>query len=100
MPRSVTRVLLALASLALPAAATAQLPSLGPLSAEEGAPLQRLGLTPMAEGADVAPEGGWQTDIWLGYANFFEQDSTANDILFLDAERLLTVATVRYGVSP
>ncbi|MGD8322623.1 MAG: DUF3187 family protein, partial [Gemmatimonadota bacterium] len=42
----------------------------------------------------------WQTDIWLGYANFFEQDSTANDILFLDAERLLTVATVRYGVSP
>lgn len=100
MPRSVRRVLLALTFVVLPLPAAAQLPSLGPLGAEEGTPLQRLGYTPMIEGADVTPAGAWRTDLWVGYANFFEQDSTATGILFLDAERLLTVATLRYGVTP
>jgi len=37
------------------------------------------------------------TDLWLGYSNIFEQDSSATHLLFLDTERLLTGLTVRWG---
>lgn len=73
-------------------------PPYGPLAWEEGSPLQRVTLTPMAELADPVDPGAWQADLWLGYSNIFEQDSAATHVLFLDLERLITAATVRYGV--
>jgi hypothetical protein len=66
--------------------------------AEEGAPLQRLGYTPMTEGADPVDEGLLRADLWLGYSNIFEQDSAADHNLYLDLERLLTAVTIRYGL--
>ncbi len=84
--------------LSVPAAGAAQTRSLGPLTAEEGAPLQRLGLTPMVEGADLVPVGSFRADLWLGYSNIFEQDSTEHHDLYLDLERLITAVTVRYGL--
>jgi hypothetical protein len=36
---------------------------------------------------------------WMGYANIFEQDSAATHDLFLDLERLVTTASVRWGAS-
>ncbi len=85
---------------AAPIVALAQTRPLGPLTAEEGAPLQRLGLTPTVEGADPLPAGALRVDLWLGYSNIFEQDSTENHSLYLDLERLLTALTVRYGPRP
>jgi hypothetical protein len=38
-------------------------------------------------------------DLWLGYSNIFEQDSSATHRLFLDTERLITGLTVRWGAS-
>jgi Protein of unknown function (DUF3187) len=78
--------------------AAAQRPSFGPLTTEEGAPLERISYTPMVEGADVTHPGGLATDVWLGYSNIFEQDSSSNHVVFMDMERLLTTATVRWGV--
>jgi hypothetical protein len=39
------------------------------------------------------------TDLWLGFSNFFEQDSSAAHVVFLDAERLLSAVTVRWGAA-
>jgi hypothetical protein len=38
-------------------------------------------------------------DVWLGWSNFFEQDSAATHVVFLDAERLLSAVTVRWGAA-
>jgi len=77
----------------------AQQPSFGPLTWEEGSPLQRLGFTASMEGADVMEAGSWQVDVYNGLSNIFEQDSTASHTLFLDMERLTTAVTVRWGAS-
>ena len=74
------------------------LPSLGPLTSEEGAPLQRLGFTPSMEGTDVTPPGRISANLWVGYGNVWEQDSSAVANVFLDMERVITAATVRFGV--
>lgn len=74
-------------------------PPLGPLTAEEGAPLQRLGLTPMVEMADPVGAGAFRTEMWVAYTNVFEQDSAATHNLYLDMERVLTALTLRYGVT-
>lgn len=87
---------LAIASLA-PAAAEAQQPSFGPLTYEEGSPLQRVAYTPTTEGAEVVPTGVWSVELYSGYSNIFEQDSTATHVLFLDMERLTNALTVRWG---
>lgn len=89
----------ALFALLAPAPGCAQHPSLGPLSAEEGAPLQRLSYTPMVEGADVTPAGALRADLWVGYTNIFEQDSADAATLYLDVERMITAATLRYGIA-
>ncbi len=99
MPRPLAKPLLFSVALLLPAALRAQVPALGPLGAEEGAPLQRLGYTPMAEAAAPVPKGVLRTDLWIGYSNIFEQDSTADHVLYLDMERMITAMTVRYGVA-
>lgn len=80
-----------------PEVGEAQRPSFGPLTWEEGSPLQRLSYTPAAEGADVVGEGVWRIDLYNGLSNIFEQDSTATHVLFLDMERLTTAVTVRWG---
>jgi hypothetical protein len=77
----------------------AQQPSFGPLTAEEGAPIQRISLVPVMEGADVTPRGGLGVDLWLGLSNIFEQDSSETHLLYMDMERLLTAVTVRWGVA-
>ena len=90
--------LLAWALAGVPGLARAQSASVGPLTAEEGGPLQRVGYTPTTEGADLVPVGGFRADLWMGSSNIFEQDSAASHVLFLDLERLITTAGVRYGV--
>jgi hypothetical protein len=92
-------LLLVLAVVLTPLRALAQRPSFGPLTWEEGSPLQRIAHTPALEPADVIGRGRISADLWLGYSNIFEQDSSATHRLFLDTERLLTAATVRWGVS-
>lgn len=77
----------------------AQTAPFGPLTSEEGSPLQRVAYTPMMERADLAPPGSLSADLWLGYSNIFEQDSAATHELFLDLERLISTTTIRYGVS-
>ena len=91
---------LALTLLALLASpAHAQQPSFGPLTWEEGSPLQRMAYTPVTEGAGLLPSGAWTVGLYNGLANIFEQDSAATHVLFLDLERLTTALSVRYGVS-
>ena len=97
MRRLVETVFIAVLALLAPAPGSAQHPSLGPLSAEEGAPLHRLSLTPMVEGADLTPRGAFRVDLWAGYSNIFEQDSADAATLYLDMERLIATAAVRYG---
>jgi hypothetical protein len=80
-------------------APTRPLPSLGPLTSEEGAPLQRLGFTPTMEGVMLTPRGGVRADVWMGYASIWEQDSSSVANVFLDLERLVTAVTVRFGVA-
>lgn len=75
-------------------------PPLGPLTHEEGSPLNRVSLTPTVEGVDPVPPGSLRADLWLGYSNIFEQDSARTHQLFLDMERLITATTVRWGVAP
>ena len=99
MRRLVETVFIAVLALLAPAPGSAQHPSLGPLSAEEGAPLHRLSLTPMVEGADLTPRGAFRVDLWAGYSNIFEQDSADAATLYLDMERLIATASVRYGLS-
>jgi hypothetical protein len=72
---------------------------MGPLTWEEGAPLQRISYTPAFERADVTQRGAVSADLWLGYSNIFEQDSSATHVLFLDTERLLSAVTFRWGVA-
>jgi len=98
MSRVLAKALVAV--LLVPGGAPAQqrLP-LGPMGAEEGGPLQRLGYTPMVEGAAPTPVGDVRADLWVGYANLFEQDSTADHVLYLDMERMVTALTVRYGIA-
>lgn len=88
----------AVASLGAPSA-RAQQPSFGPLTYEEGAPLQRLGFTAAMEDADPVPAGAWALELVNAYSNVFEQDSTATHVLFLDMERLITGLTVRWGAA-
>ena len=47
----------------IPAGVAAQQPPFGPMSFEEGAPINRLSYTPMMESADVVPVGSIETDI-------------------------------------
>ena len=92
---------LAVALLALVApAARGQQPALGPLTWEEGSPLQRMAYTPVSEGAEVLDHGTWAVELYNGFSNIFEQDSAATHVLFLDLERLTTAVSVRYGLSP
>jgi hypothetical protein len=90
-----TSLLLVLSAAATPVAA--QQPSFGPLTWEEGSPLQRLAFTVATEGADVVGEGAWSVELYNGFSNIFEQDSTATHTLFLDMERLTTALTIRWG---
>ncbi len=92
-------VLLVLAAVLAPPEALAQRPSFGPLTWEEGSPVQRIAYTPALEPANVIGHGRISAALWLGYSNIFEQDSSATHRLFLDTERVLTAATVRWGVS-
>lgn len=97
-----TAVLLAalLAVLALPSAAVdGQQPPFGPLTWEEGSPLQRVAYTPMTETAEPLTRGGWSVDVYNGFSNVFEQDSASTHVLFLDMERLTTAVTVRWGAT-
>jgi Protein of unknown function (DUF3187) len=80
-------------------AAQAQAPSFGPLTYEEGGPLNSISYNPMTERLETVARGQWGADLWLGYSNLFEQDSAATHELFFDMERLTTVFTVRRGVS-
>ena len=82
-----------------PSAALAQQNSLGPLTWEEGSPIQRLAITPAFENAEILAPGAISMDVWLGYSNLFEQDSTATHVLFFDTERLLTAVSVRGGAA-
>jgi hypothetical protein len=99
MPRTLAKALPLLVVLLLPVAVRAQRPALGPLGAEEGAPLQRLGYTPMVEAAAPVAVGTLRTDLWIGYSNLFEQDSTADHVLYQDMERMIAAVTVRYGLA-
>ena len=96
---SATLFVLVCASGSAPGLALAQRPSLGPLTFEEGSPLQRVSYTPMMEGADVVGQGEFAADIWMGFSNIFEQDSTKTHVLFLDLARLLSAVTVRWGAT-
>ncbi|MDH5588633.1 MAG: DUF3187 family protein [Gemmatimonadota bacterium] len=71
---------------------------LGPLTFEEGAPLQRLGYTGVTESAEVLPGAGVSASLWFAYANIFERDSSATHQVVLDLERLIASATVRAGL--
>lgn len=71
----------------------------GPLTTEEAGPLQRVSYTHTVEGADLVPAGRIQGDLWMGYANIFEQDSAATHDLFLDLERLSTTVGLRAGLT-
>ncbi|HSW30325.1 MAG TPA: DUF3187 family protein [Longimicrobiales bacterium] len=97
MPRLTAALTATLVLLADTGALGAQ--PLGPLTSEEGAPLQRLGFTPTMEGVILTPRGTVRTDVWVGYASIWEQDSSAVANVFLDLERVVTAATVRVGVA-
>jgi hypothetical protein len=77
----------------------AQVRPQGPLTTEEGGPLQRLSLTAATEIADVLGRGRVQADLWMAYSNIFEQDSAATHELYLDMERLITHVGLRFGAT-
>jgi hypothetical protein len=83
-----------------PVHATAQARPQGPLTWEEGNPVHRLASTPAFEPADLIPAAELAVDVWLGWSNLFEQDSSATHVVFLDTERLLSFVTVRWGAAP
>lgn len=91
--------LLGYVCLLTPVVTRAQNPSNGPLTFEEGSPLQRLGYTPMMEAAAPIPQGSISTDLWLGFSNVFEQDQESTHVLFFDMERLISALTVRWGAT-
>jgi hypothetical protein len=82
-----------------PSAASAQRPSFGPLTSEEGSPLQRISYTAMMEDADVVQPGALSIEVWNGFSNIFEQDSSSTHVLFLDLARLISTVTLRWGAS-
>jgi len=94
-----TMAALIVAALCSPGSLHAQQPSFGPLSSEEGSPVSRISYTPMMESADVVPVGAVTSDVWLGLSNMFEHDSASTHFVFVDMERLITAATVRWGVA-
>lgn len=96
LPWSVGCAVLALTS---PSGSEAQNQSHGPLTYEEGSPLHRLSYTAMMEDAGVTPEGVLTADLYLGFSNIFEQDSSATHVLFLDMERLVSSVTLRWGAT-
>lgn len=51
------------------------------------------------DGADLLPAGAVSFELRNGLSNIFEQDSSANHLLFVDMERLLTSVVVRYGLT-
>ena len=97
--RSALGLAVALGALIFPGSAFGQSPSFGPLSTEEGGPLQRISYTALTESADPVAPGSIRGDIWVGFSNVFEQDSSATHWLFMDMERLITATTVRVGVT-
>jgi len=82
-----------------PVRAAAQASPHGPLTWEESNPVHRLASTPAFEPADLIPAAELAVDVWLGWSNLFEQDSSATHVVFLDTERLLTAVTVRWGAA-
>ncbi len=78
---------------------SAQAGSLGPLGAEDSAPLHRVTLTAPSEVADPIRAGSMEWAVWLGDSNIFEQDSASTHVLLVDMERLITTAEVRVGLS-
>ena len=78
------RALLALAvlSLVLPASRSAQQSSFGPLTYEEGSPVQRISYAPMMENANVVEHRTLEVSVYNGFSNIFEQDSTATHVLY------------------
>lgn len=85
--------------IAVPGPTSAQVVTYGPLTFEEGAPLQRMSYTHATDVADPLARGQLRTEVWMGYSNIFERDSTRTHDLFLDLERLISTAGVRYGVT-
>lgn len=61
--------------------------------------MHRIAYAPAFETAEVLPRGELTSELWLGFSNIFEQDSSATHVVFLDAERLLSAVTVRWGVA-
>jgi hypothetical protein len=82
-----------------PVGATAQASPHGPLTWEEGNPVHRLASTPAFEPADLIPPAELAVDVWLGWSNLFEQDSSTAHVVFLDTERLISAVTVRWGAA-
>lgn len=100
--RSVGVLLLALAAAATPlgAQSTPRGPPYGPLEFEEGSPLYRLFLTPMAEAADPVGEGRLVVSSRWALANVFEFSVGDEMEQFFDLERITGGLTVRYGLTP
>ncbi|MEX2467248.1 MAG: DUF3187 family protein [Gemmatimonadota bacterium] len=98
-PSILTLLGLFTASLCATAGATAQEPSMGPLTSEDGAPIHRVGLTAPAEAADPVARGTVLWSFSLAYSNIFEQDSASTHVLMVDMERLISTTQVRVGLS-
>jgi hypothetical protein len=58
-----------------------------------------MSYTHTTDAADLLPRGRFQADLWMGYSNIFERDSTQTHDLFLDLERLISTVGVRYGLT-
>ena len=96
---AVTLAVCGLLAGASPGSASAQNPTHGPLTYEEGSPLHRISYTTMMEDASVTGRGAWSADVWFGFSNIFEQDSAATHVLFMDMERLVSTVTLRWGAT-
>jgi hypothetical protein len=70
---------------------------MGPLTFEEGGPINRMSLTPTMESADVGPVGTVGSDFYLCLSTRYENDSAATHMINVDMERLIRAATVRGG---
>ncbi len=71
--------------------------SFGPLRVSERNPLYHLFLTPVVQGADVLPRGGWALELSSAYSNIFEYNFSDTFEQRFDLERATTVLTVRRG---
>ena len=87
------------AALLMPLPVTAQV-ALGPLSSQEAGPLQRVGFSHAAEGADLVAHRVIEVGTSIAYSNIFEEDSSATHRLYMDLERLSTDVAVRWGAAP